>query len=286
MRDHVASLRPMQWLKNLLVFAAPLAAGLPIEDLSWLRLVLAALAFVAMSSSVYLLNDLLDLEVDRRHPTKMHRPLASGRVTVRTTRLMACGMLIVAVVLAAWSSTGTLLTLLAYAVINVIYSLGGKNIPWLEIVAVASGFVLRPLAGSYATDISPSMAFLLAFGAGAIMVATGKRLAELTHNADRVRPVLHQYSAQSLRGAMYLAAGILAVTYLGWLIAGISTDSRATTLANAGSLVCVLTAVSRYLRVSVSALAESPERLVLRDRPLRLVAILWFVFLLVAALAG
>ena len=197
------STRPRQWPKNLLVFAAPLAGDtFGRTDGFWYALV-AAVAFVAASSAVYLVNDVVDAERDRGHPYKRFRPVASGRLPVRHAVVLAVFLVLVA--LGAGLVIGEPLlasAIAAYLAISFLYSAGLKHVPVAELACVASGFVLRVVGGAVATHVPPSGCFLLVCSLGALMVAIAKRYTELTvlgADAVRHRPAMRGYSAPVLR---------------------------------------------------------------------------------------
>ena len=214
--------RPRQWPKNLLVFAAPLAgASLGRRDGFGYALV-AFVAFTAAASAVYLINDVVDAERDRLHPTKRLRPVAAGRLP----QPVALGIALAYLVLAGLASLLIGEPLLAvvigsYAALSLLYSSGLKHVPWLELGFVASGFVFRALGGAVATHVPPSGWFLTVCSLGALMVAAGKRYTELAALGPRAaahRPVMRWYSAPMLRACQRLAIAVLLAAYLAWRV--------------------------------------------------------------------
>ena len=168
--------RPRQWTKNLLVFAAPGTAGSLRHLDAWGTSVAAFGLFVAASAGTYLLNDVLDAKLDRLHPVKRLRPIAGGEVTVRLA--VATGAVLVAMALAlsaVLAGVQLLGVLAAYVAITVAYSLGLKRVAVIEFACVASGFVLRAVAGATAIGVTVSPWFLLVTSFGALMVVAGKR---------------------------------------------------------------------------------------------------------------
>src|SRR2546430_12657905 len=142
------AMRPKQWLKNILVFAAPGAAGVLTHSGPLLRSLGALVLFCAASSGTYLINDAIDVEVDRLHPKKKHRPIAAGHVAVPVALTVGAGLLVASAVGAlAVSDWQLVLVLASYAGISVAYSLWLKHEPVIELGAIASGFVLRAIAG-------------------------------------------------------------------------------------------------------------------------------------------
>ena len=220
LRAAVMTTRPRQWPKNLLVFAAPLAGASLGHRFGYA--LLAMFAFGCASAAVYFVNDVADVERDRRHPVKRNRPIASGALPEQHAVVLA--------VLAALFAVGAgvairepllVATASAYLCLSFLYSLKLKHVPFVEMLIVASGFVLRLLGGAAATHVKPSVWFLLVCSLGALGVAVAKRYTELTSlGADAVkhRPAMRWYRPGMLRIAqVVIGAGVLA-TYLMWAL--------------------------------------------------------------------
>ena len=172
------AVRPRQWVKNLLVFAAPVLSG-QADDRSVLAG--AAVAFVAFSlaaSGIYLVNDVRDVDEDRRHPKKRHRPIAAGLVSPVVAVGTAIVLLTAAPLVGLLATTELTIVVLVYEGLSLLYCLALKDEPVIDIAIVASGFLLRAIAGGAATDISLSQWFLLAASFGSLFMASGKRYAE------------------------------------------------------------------------------------------------------------
>jgi decaprenyl-phosphate phosphoribosyltransferase len=258
--------RPRQWPKNLLVFAAPLAGhtlGRP--DGFWYALT-AAVAFVLASSSVYLVNDVVDAERDRRHPYKKSRPIASGRLAKRHAMIIATCCVLLA--LGAGFAIGEPLlsaTLAAYLLISFLYSAGLKHTPVVELACVASGFVLRVIGGAVATHVPPSGWFLLVCSLGALMVAVAKRYTELTvlgAEAVRHRPAMRGYSASALRLTQRILSAIMVASYILWASHEPELRSRIFHLI---SSVALMAALIRFDRLTARATSKPVEDLISRD---------------------
>jgi decaprenyl-phosphate phosphoribosyltransferase len=216
----VRTTRPRQWSKNLLVFAAPLAgATLGRNDGLGYALV-AMLAFGYASAAVYLVNDVVDAERDRRHPVKRNRPIASG--ALQAQHALALALLAAAFAIAAGVVIGEPLLVAAasaYLCSSFLYSARLKHVPFVEMALVASGFLLRVLGGAAATHVKPSIWFLLVCSLGALGVAIAKRYTELTslgEDAVRHRPVMRWYRPGVLRVAQVLVGAGMLATYLMW----------------------------------------------------------------------
>ena len=212
--------RPRQWPKNLLVFAAPLAGATWGRPHGALYALLAAAAFGFASVAVYFVNDVVDADRDRRHPRKRFRPVASG--DLRKSHAIVIGALCAAAGLAAGVVAGVpLLTAAvgAYLGLSFLYSLVLKHIPVVELVFVASGFLLRVLGGAAATHVPPSAWFLVVCSLGALGVAIAKRYTELAGlgpAAIQHRPVLRYYRPAALLIAQCLVGVGMIAAYLAW----------------------------------------------------------------------
>ena len=277
MRGVFLLLRPLQWAKNGLVFLPFLFA----VDIAWsvesagdvpellLRLVLVFVGFCGMASGVYVLNDLMDREADRRHPTKRHRPIASGRVgipvaVVLMAALAGSGLAI------SWY-VGQLLGLvgLIYLGINVAYSLSAKNIPLLDVFAVASGYVIRAVAGALAIDVEPSPWLYTTTGAGALFIVLGRRYAEVRlagDDAGEQRSALTHYAGPFISQLLTISA---AAALLSYTLYTIEADNLPDNNAMLFTLPLVALGLFRYLYLlNTSDRAEAPEQLMVRDLPL------------------
>jgi decaprenyl-phosphate phosphoribosyltransferase len=235
--------RPRQWPKNLLVFAAPLAGATWGRDDGAGYALVAAAAFGCASVAVYFINDVLDAERDRRHPRKRYRPVAAGDLP--NSHALAIGVLCAAAGLSAGALAEVpLLTVAvgAYLGISFLYSYVLKHIPVIELIFVASGFLLRVLGGAAATRVPPSGWFLLVCSLGALGVAIAKRyteLASLGPAATGHRPALRWYRQWALLAAEWITGAAMIAAYLAWA-AGERTDAQAWHLLSAIPLAAAL----------------------------------------------
>jgi decaprenyl-phosphate phosphoribosyltransferase len=224
-RPVIQMLRPKQWAKNLLVFAAPAAAGALAVPQVAAKSVVVFLAFCSISSGTYALNDTLDAPADAAHPTKRNRPVAAGKLSPATAWI-AGSLLIVAPIaamrLAGWRSVAAAGS--AYAATTLVYSLWAKHVPALDVGFVASGFAIRAIAGGLAAEVPLSNWFLIVVSFGALFVVTEKRLAEAN--------ALDRNSAGASAAAEPPALTALPTAVL----AGDSPDSSTRNVAPEGSL--------------------------------------------------
>jgi decaprenyl-phosphate phosphoribosyltransferase len=273
----VAALRPRQWLKNLLVVAAPLAAGTLTDPPVLRATIVAFVVFCAAASAVYLVNDVVDREHDRHHPVKCRRPIAAGSVPVGGALVLAAVLALGAVLgagfLATWSLAGIVVLYLA---LSLLYSLRLKHEPVMELALLTSGFLLRAVAGGVASSLTISPWFLIVAGAGSMFMAAGKRYSELMaqgEGAGETRASLLRYTPTYLRFVWTMAAGVTVTAYCLWAfqIAAARPGAEWT----AWSVAPFVLAVLRYAVDVDAATAEAPEDVVLHDRWLLALGLVW-----------
>ena len=284
MSDVVRLLRPLQWVKNGLVFlpflfAVDLAWSVDtLEDIPALlgRLAVLFLAFCSLSSGVYVFNDLMDRVADRVHPRKRHRPIASGRVGAPAA-VALIALLGVAGLAAMWLVGPSLLLVSAiYLVINTAYCLGGKNLVLLDVFAVASGYVIRAVSGALAIDVDPSPWLYTTTGAGALFIVLGRRYAEVRlagEEASRQRAVLQRYSQPFISQLLTISATAALLSYTLYTI---EAENLPENNAMLFTLPLVALGLFRYLYLlNHSSDAEAPEQMMVRDLPLLTTVVAW-----------
>lgn len=280
-------LRAKQWTKNLLLFAALVFAHKLFDPAAGLRACLGFLAFCLASSSVYVVNDLVDVERDRRHPEKRQRPIASGQVSPRAAVGLALGLSVAALALAFALGRSFGVATVVYVGLSHFYSFAGKHIVLLDTLLVAIGFVLRAVAGALAIGVPFSDWFVLCTLFVALFIALSKRKAELLAGGDPTgsRPVLAHYTVEALTaftGTSMAAAVISYSLYVQDVVGRSGEQLRVLVL----TVPIVILAIFRYyLLVENAGVGEKPEELLLTDRPLQLAA-LCFVLLAVVAFYG
>ncbi len=275
-------LRPQQWSKNLLVFAAAVFSNQLFVP--W-AVSLAALAFVAFclaSSSGYIVNDLLDAAVDRRHPVKRFRPIASGEVRTGAAAWLAVALAVAALGLAAAINGPFAIAIAAYIALVLFYSITGKHIVILDTMLVAVGFVLRAVGGALAIQVPSSDWFVLCTFFAALFLALCKRRAEMIARdggSSGHRAVIGEYSEAGLAAYMTTAIAATVISYSLYAIG----SARMYPLLPV-TVPIVLFAVFRYHHlVETAGLGEQPEEVFLRDRAFQ-VCVLAFVVLSTAAI--
>ena len=285
----IQACRPRQWTKNLLVFAAPLFA-FRLDPEVWLAAGGALLAFCLISSAIYLLNDSLDVEADRQHPRKRNRPIAAGLVSVPMALTTSVMLSVISLTLAAAVSAPLAGVILAYGLIQVGYCLRFKREPLLDLFCIASGFLLRAMAGGVAAELALSPWFLLTVGLLALFLAVEKRKAELQIALGRgvmTRQVLERYSLPLLLRLESLVSTSAFMSYSLWAsgpaLNGASTSWMLLTVP------FVLVGIFRYQLLSdpdeaerrrsldPDRTSEKPEEILLGDRGIKLTLLGWLI---------
>lgn len=274
--------RPRQWIKNLLVFAAPGAAGVLGHAHQLLQAAGAFGVFCLAASGTYFLNDAGDAAADRLHPVKQHRPVAAGMVPVPAA--VGAGIaLMAAAEAAAWGLAGWKLAAVigVYLAVSVAYTLSLKHEPVLDLACVSSGFILRAIAGGVATHVRLSDWFLIVTSFGALLVVAGKRSAEHAtlgdSRADHRRTLGH-YPAPFLRSVRLLSAAVSVTAYCLWAFgrAGSLGAGHHPIWFELSIVPFVLALLHLELRFETGH-GAAPEDLALGDRALQLLAVAWVV---------
>ena len=273
----VASMRPEQWTKNLIVFAA-LIFGLRLFDPAAVGRSLAAfLIFCALSGVVYLLNDVFDQEADRQHPLKSQRPIASGELSPSTALASAAIIGFLALAAAAWLQPEFALVAAGYVALFAVYSRVLKHMVILDVLTIAMGFVMRAAAGAVVIAVPISHWLLVCTILGALFLGLSKRRHELVVLADAApghRRILGEYSP-------YLLDQMISVVTASTLVAYMIYCMSPETIAKFGSDKLVLTTpfpiygIFRYLYLVHQRGAGSPSEVLLTDRPLVICIALW-----------
>ena len=285
------ALRPQQWIKNALIFLPFLfAVNAPVADgsLAWSlddlgavpgllrQLLLVAIAFCAMSSATYLLNDLMDREDDRKHPAKRSRPIAASLVGVPAAVAAMSVLALGGVAVMALVNPALAAASFIYLGVNVAYSFGLKRVVVLDLMAVANGYVIRIAAGALAIDVFPSPWLFVTTGAGALFIVLGRRYAEVRLAGDLApeqRSVLSKYHGPFVGQLLTMSAVAAWLSYTLYTVeAPHLPDNDAMLL----TVPIVTFGLFRYLYLlNSSPRAEAPEQLIIRDLPLLASVVCW-----------
>ncbi|MCQ9352699.1 decaprenyl-phosphate phosphoribosyltransferase [Corynebacterium sp. 153RC1] len=286
----IKALRPKQWVKNVLVLAAPLAAG-PEALFNGRTLVDVAIAFIVFcmaASSIYLINDARDVDADRAHPTKRFRPIAAGVLPVNLAYGMAVVLIVACLAISYFASSGHGLAIVmaVYIALQLGYCFGWKHQPVIDIALVSSGFMLRAMGGGVAAGIDLSQWFLLVAAFGSLFMAAGKRYAEILlaeKSGAKIRKALEGYTPTYLRFVWTLSATAVVMAYSLWGFEMAASATGAASVWYQVSMVPFTVAILRYAADIDRGAGGAPDEIALRDRTLQLLALAWVLCISIAA---
>ena len=287
LRAVISAMRPRQWVKNGLVFLAPMAAGVVLHWHVLVHCLIAFVAFCLAASGVYMLNDARDIEADRHHPKKRRRAIAAGQVKPKLAVFLGFTFAIIGLAVTqvdGWN--GPLLLIIGIYIANSFaYVYGVKKIAVIEMASVASGFFLRAISGATANHLYVSKWFLVVISFGAMFLVVGKRSAEvhrLGAGAGEHRAVLTEYGENFLNSALTLTATAVVLGYCLWAFdtstAGLSSIHHHV-VAIEISVVPVVLAILHILRLLEGGGGGAPEDLVLEDRVIQILGLTWVILL-------
>jgi decaprenyl-phosphate phosphoribosyltransferase len=286
LRGLVQLARPRQWAKNLLVFAAPAAAGVLDNRGPAADSLIAFAAFCLAAAGTYYVNDARDAGADRLHPTKRTRPVASGAVPVGVACAGGAILLMASVGLAFAATPELAATILGYVALTTAYSAGLKNVAVVDVVAVAAGFVLRAVAGAAATEVPISDWFFIVTSFGALFIVSGKRGAEASEmagapsaDAHQFRAVLGAYSESYMAYLRSVTSGAVLVAYCLWAFEKADAALNPSSIPwYQLSILPFVMAVLRYaLVLDKGDRGSAPEDIILGDRALQCIGVAWAV---------
>jgi decaprenyl-phosphate phosphoribosyltransferase len=270
--------RPKQWAKNALVFAAPAGASVLDDAKPLLHTIIAVIAFCLVSSGTYLFNDLRDVEADRTHPVKRFRPIARGAVSPRLALVMGVTWCLAGFVLGALVTPGLLLVLVIYVSLTVSYSMALKHVAVVDISVVSAGFIVRAVAGGIAADVPISRWFLIVASFGSLFMVACKRHAEhleLGEDRGAARRTLDLYPISYLRFVWMASASIAIAAYCLWAFEQADTMTVSHFPWYQLSIVPFVMALLRYALVVELGQGGAPEDIVLGDRTVQVLGLLW-----------
>jgi decaprenyl-phosphate phosphoribosyltransferase len=275
-------MRPRQWTKNLLVVAAPLAAGRLLDNPVWWQTVVAFAAFCLVSGGCYLINDSVDAESDRVHPRKQHRPVAAGELSVSQALTAAALLILVSLAVGTAVRWQFGLVLASYVVLQLAYSLWLKHEPVLDLAMVSVGFLIRAVSGGVAAGLPLSNWFLLVSGFGSLFVVAGKRYSELHTLGSEAgtRRSLIRYTDTYLRFVWSVAATSTVLAYCLWAF----EQAPGTVPWQSISIVPFVLGVLRYAVDIDAGEAAEPEDIILGDRGLQAIGVVWLVLVCLGVL--
>ncbi|HEX5613547.1 MAG TPA: decaprenyl-phosphate phosphoribosyltransferase [Acidimicrobiia bacterium] len=275
--------RPKQWLKNVLVFAAPGAAGLLTEGAALADTAVAFVCFCLAASGTYFINDALDAEADRQHADKRTRPVAAGEITPRAATAAGAVLVALAFALSFVATWQLALVVGGYVVLTLAYSLWLKHEAVVDLAAVAAGFVLRAIAGGVAVEVEISPWFLIVAASGSLFMVTGKRhseMLELGDDAANHRRSLALYSTAYLGFVRAVASSVAILAYCLWAFE--KSEPVGEPIWFELSIVPFVLGILRYAFLLDQGRGGAPEDLVLSDRTLLVVGFAWATLFAVA----
>lgn len=279
------TMRPRQWTKNVFVLAPLLFDGQILQPIPLIRTIFAAFLFCLISGAVYIINDILDADSDRRHPTKCKRPIASGKLPVPIAITAFVVIILTSLPAAFWLSPAFAGIAVGYLIINLAYSNWLKHIPLIDVLIIAAGFVLRVAAGVTVVQVERFSPWLYVVTTlFALYLGFGKRRAELvllTTSANTHRKVLDGYTIPLLDQLITIVSSTTVVAYSLYTFSAPNLPQNHTMML---TIPFVLYGIFRYLfLIHLKDAGGEPEELLLTDRPLQATVVLWgisvFVFL-------
>jgi 4-hydroxybenzoate polyprenyltransferase len=284
--------RPIHWIKNFALFAALIFSGGLFTESLLARMFIAFIAFSLATSAAYTFNDIFDAKLDKLHPTKKKRPIASGRLPKTVAYYLVAALIFVSLYISFYINMLFFFAVLTYVVIQIFYSIGLKNIPIIDILIIAAGFIIRVYAGAFVIDAHLSVWFLLCVISVALFLASGKRRAELTvlESAGVTRKSLVRYRRELLNSyvtmfgnAAWMSWSLFAffesppASLPVWLF--LAELSRTTTINKLLMITIpiVIFGIMRYESLIFEGKSEAPEKLLLKDKPLIFSVFLWLI---------
>jgi decaprenyl-phosphate phosphoribosyltransferase len=268
MKHFVSLIRLKHWVKNLFVFIPAFFAGVLFDSHNLGVLIGGFFCFSFVASAIYVINDYRDIEVDRNHPEKKNRPLASGAISPSVGFVIAAVLLVSGIGLAFFIDQNFLYVILIYLVINLGYSLGLKNISILDIMMVASGFLLRTLAGGFIVHVNITEWLLIMVFLGALFIALAKRLDDLliAEASGNISRKVKNYNLNFIYSGITMISGVTMVSYIMYTISPDVTE-RLHSKHLYFTAIFVVAGILRYLQITlVENKSGSPTKILLTDR--------------------
>ncbi len=276
MKQTIKLLRPHQYIKNLFVFA-PLFFTFTFTFEQIIDCIVVFILFSLIASSIYILNDYMDIEEDRQHPTKKYRPLASGKVSKNSAKILFIFLAFLPLFISFFISTKLFFVLAIYFILNIAYSLGLKHITIIDIFIIASGFVLRLFAGASVIDNQLSMWIIIMTFLLALFLAIAKRRDDvlLANDGVETRKNIDGYNLEFVNAVMVFMAGVIVVAYVLYTVSD-DVISRLHSTNLYLTAFFVILGVMRYMQITfLEGNSGSPTKVVLKDRFLQLTILFW-----------
>jgi decaprenyl-phosphate phosphoribosyltransferase len=261
-------MRPKQLVKNLLVFAAPLATGEFTDLATIFQLLCGFVIFCLLSSTTYIMNDINDRHADLLHPGKKQRPIASGQITVGMSLVLTGYLLSIAFALSFLIPPQASVFALAYLLSTTLYTFVFKEVPYFEMILLSFGFVLRATYGSLIANLAPSRLFILCIFCGSLFVVAEKRLAEKRRFSSKEwwpRKVLYRYQLEHLLSLSISSGLLFIITYAGWTVLG-THGNQDLNIWRLASVLPIGFAVLRFHKLAFQDKNDAPEEILLSNK--------------------
>ena len=261
-------MRPKQLVKNLLVFAAPLATGEFTDLATIFQLLCGFVIFCLLSSTTYIMNDINDRHADLLHPGKKQRPIASGQITVGMSLVLTGYLLSIAFALSFLIPPQASVFALAYLLSTTLYTFVFKEVPYFEMILLSFGFVIRATYGSLIANLAPSRLFILCIFCGSLFVVAEKRLAEKRRFSSKEwwpRKVLYRYQLEHLLSLSISSGLLFMITYAGWTVLG-THGNQDLNIWRLASVLPIGFAVLRFHKLAFQDKNDAPEEILLSNK--------------------
>lgn len=271
--------RPHQYVKNLFIFAPLFFSGLLFNKIEFFNTLITFLIFSLAASSIYILNDLMDIKEDQAHPQKKFRPIASGVISKNIATILAIMLCLIAIISASTVSKNVMYIVIIYLLINIFYSLGLKHCSIIDITIIAIGFVLRIFAGAYAINVTASAWIILMTFLLALFLAFAKRRDDvlLSTKGLNTRKNIDGYNIEFINAGMVIMSSVIVVSYIMYTLSD-EIQTRLQTENLYLTVIFVLVGIMRYMQITfVENNSGSPSKIVLRDRFLQTTIVLWAI---------
>ena len=269
-------MRPKQWAKSVFVFTALVFDRKLLNQSAFLHTLAGAILFSLIASAVYILNDIADLEADRNHPQKKQRPIASGELPLKIAWAAGIGLILISLPLAYYLSPGFFIICSLYLVLNLLYSTWLKHIPLIDVIVLASFYILRVTSGVTLIEVKRFSPWLYVVTTlFALFIGLGKRRAEIVLNSKdsgESRPVLDGYTLNLLDQLINIVSGTTIVAYSLYTFSAPNLPKNHSMML---TIPFVLYGIFRYLYLIQIGKGGAPEDIALTDRPLQATILLW-----------
>jgi 4-hydroxybenzoate polyprenyltransferase len=281
----VNAMRPKQWTKNVIILFGLLFTINEVQFDDIVSVLLVIVAFILISSSVYMMNDVHDIERDRRHPVKQNRVIASGKVSIREALTVSSVIAIIGIFISLQVNILFFYLLLSYMFMNIAYSMYLKDVVLVDVFIISIGFLIRVISGHLVIDVYPSEWMLVAIFFLTLLISSGKRLMEidvLGKGAKNHRKSLEKYNSKFIEAIMLICASSSIVFYALYIILNDKFQGVAGVIILC-TLPVVIYAILRYVMHAMNRdVVDAPEEILYRDRGLFISALVWVVMVITA----